>query len=72
MRDDALRTWVSHVHRRGVNNTVAYIFDPEFLCVPSSRSPVCVNSRTHVPQKLTGLISLYTNPVSILSVSVFE
>jgi hypothetical protein len=32
MRDDALRTWVSHVHRRGVNNTVAYIFDPEFLC----------------------------------------
>ena len=32
MRDDALRTWVGHVRRRGVNNTVAYIFDPEFLC----------------------------------------
>jgi hypothetical protein len=29
-----------------------------------------VNSRTHVPQKLTGLISLYTNPVSILSVPI--
>jgi hypothetical protein len=26
-----------------------------------------INSRTHVPQKLTGLISLYTNPVSILT-----
>ena len=26
-----------------------------------------VNSRTHVPQKLTGLISLSTNPVSTLS-----
>jgi hypothetical protein len=24
--------------------------------------------KTHVPQKLTGLISLYTNPVSVLSV----
>jgi hypothetical protein len=30
-----------------------------------------VNSRTHVPQELTGLISLYTNPVSILA-SLFK
>ena len=32
MRDAALRTWVGHVLRRGVENTFAYIFDPEFLC----------------------------------------
>ena len=31
---------------------------------------VQVNSRTHVPQKLTDLISLSTNPVSILSVPI--
>jgi hypothetical protein len=32
------------------------------LWYPTARSAVQVNSRTHVPQKLTGLISLYTNP----------
>jgi hypothetical protein len=32
--------------------------------------PVQVSSRTHVPQKLTGSISLYTNPVSISSVPI--
>jgi hypothetical protein len=31
---------------------------------------VQVNSRTHVPQKLTGPVSLCTNPVSILSVRI--
>jgi hypothetical protein len=31
---------------------------------------VQVNSRTHVPQKLTSLISLCTNPVSILSAPI--
>jgi hypothetical protein len=29
-----------------------------------------VNSRTHVPSRLTGLISLCSNPVSILSVPI--
>jgi hypothetical protein len=39
-------------------------------------APVCagcslhVNSRTQVPQKLTGLISLYTSPISIFSVPI--
>jgi len=32
MRDAGLRTWVNHVERRGVENTFAYMFDPEFLC----------------------------------------
>jgi len=32
LRGDALRTWVSHVIRRGWDNSLAYVFDPEFLC----------------------------------------
>ena len=32
LRGEALRTWVSHVIRRGVDNSLAYVFDPEFLC----------------------------------------
>jgi hypothetical protein len=39
------------------------------VAAESAAAQVLVNSRTHVPQKLTGLISL-TNPVSILSVPI--
>jgi hypothetical protein len=42
------------------------------VCLPhdDTLEGVQVNSRTHVPQKLTGFISLYTNPVSILTVPI--
>ena len=44
--------------------------DPAAISAMMRAHKVQVNSRTHVPQKLTGPVSLCTNPVSILSVRI--
>ena len=47
----------------------AHHFGPAMAFLTDAVSyPPQVDSRTRVPQRLTGLISPYTNPVSILTV----
>ena len=60
------RLWRSEKKRSGADRAGV---ERTHLQLASARE-VQVNSRTHVPQMLTGLISLCTNPVSMLRVSI--